>query len=72
MNERRNSLEDLLARLEEIVKEMSDETLHLNTALEKYEEGIRLYKECRQILDETKLKVELIKKENETESYHDI
>lgn len=66
--ENENNLEDLLSRLETIVKEMSDETLHLNVALEKYEEGIRLYRICRKILDETALKVELIKKENEMES----
>lgn len=60
-------IENLLSELEDIVKEMKDDTISLHSALEKYEEGINLYKRCRKILDEAQLKVELIKRDSEME-----
>ncbi len=60
----KESFEDDLKRLQKIVNELSSGKLSLGESLKKYEEGIKLAKECQAILSEAERKVELlIKKE---------
>lgn len=61
-------------RLEKIVSELEDGKLSLDESLKKYEEGVRLAKECSGMLEAAQKKVEtLIKKEGKlaTESVDD-
>lgn len=54
--------EDLLARLEAIVKSLESEDLELESSLEAYEEGVRLARECHARLDEADRRVEVLRR----------
>lgn len=47
-----------MTRLEEIVKSLDEDGLSLEKSLELYQEGIKLSKECDDILKNAELKVE--------------
>jgi exodeoxyribonuclease VII small subunit len=49
--------EDLLAQLEEIVKELESGELSLDESIEKYKEGISLSNNCKKMLEEAKAEV---------------
>jgi exodeoxyribonuclease VII small subunit len=49
--------EDQLARLEEIVDRLEDDSVGLEEALELFEQGMRLAKACRTRLEAVELKV---------------
>ena len=56
--------EESLKKLEKIVEELEAGDLSLDTALKKYEEGVKLANVCRDKLDKAKKRIEvLIKKE---------
>jgi len=54
------SFEKALERLETIVQEMESGELSLETALKKFEEGVRLSQLCTQKLNETEKKIALL------------
>ena len=54
------SLEDSMARLEEIVKEMEGEKLSLEKSLKLYEEGIGLVERCSTELESAKRKIQIL------------
>ncbi|MDP2913783.1 MAG: exodeoxyribonuclease VII small subunit [Candidatus Omnitrophota bacterium] len=54
--------EEGLKKLEKIVGELEDGAISLDEALEKYEEGIRLSKQCAKRLEAAKKKVEILLK----------
>jgi len=56
----RPSFEKALSRLEEIVKELEDETISLEESIELYEEGIRLSKICTETLEQAELRIEKV------------
>ncbi len=56
----RLSFEKALEQLEQIVHEMESGQLPLETALKKFEEGIRLSRYCSQKLEETEKKINLL------------
>jgi len=58
--ENKTSFEDAMERLEELVKELEDGELTLDASLERFEEGIKLYRYCMQKLEEIENKVEVI------------
>jgi len=61
-------------RLEKIVEELEDGRLSLDESLKKYEEGMRLAKECSKMLQAAQRKIEvLMKKEGKlvTEDLND-
>lgn len=62
------NLESMLAKLESITKEMEDENMDLDSALQKYEEGVGLYRKCRAILERAETKIEMIKRDDEPEN----
>lgn len=47
-------------QLDKIMREMEQEDLPLEKALEEFERGIALVKECRQYLEEAKQKVTML------------
>lgn len=55
-----NKYEDKTKRLEIIINELQEDNLQLSESLELYEEGIRLYRECKEHLDDTKEKVKIL------------
>lgn len=52
------SLEDRLARLEEILARMESEEIELEEALRLFEEGVAHVRKAERVLSETELKVE--------------
>jgi exodeoxyribonuclease VII small subunit len=67
--------EKALERLNQIVADLEDGNLSLDKALEKYEEGIKLTKECTKQLQEAEKKVERLIKvaegEYDTEAFEE-
>ncbi len=51
--------------LEKILKNMENDTLSLDTALENYEHGIQLVRECRSYLEDAQKKISILSKEGE-------
>ena len=54
------SFEKALNQLEEIVHDMESDSLTLEQALKKFEEGMKLSKYCAQKLDETEKRIALL------------
>ncbi len=59
--------EDGLARLEKIVEELESGDLTLDQSLARYEEGVKAFKQCHEILRDAEKRVEaLLKAQNGT------
>ncbi|MBA5941883.1 MAG: exodeoxyribonuclease VII small subunit [Methanophagales archaeon] len=54
------SFEDAMKRLEAIVEELGRGNLSLEDSLNRFQEGMELYKVCNNKLDEAEYKVELL------------
>ena len=54
------SFESALAKLEKIVQEMESRDLPLENALAKFEEGMKLSRQCADMLEEVEKKVSVI------------
>lgn len=61
------SFEDSMSQLEKIVEDLEAGDLPLETALKKFEEGMRLSKFCAEKLEETEKKVSLLTKNSSGE-----
>ena len=60
------SFEESMEALEGIVKELEEGKLNLEDSVEKFEEGIKLSKDCNEILEKAEKKiVMLVKNDNE-------
>jgi exodeoxyribonuclease VII small subunit len=55
--------EDALSELEQVVKDLESNKFGLEEGIEKFENGISLYKHCKTILDKAEKKISKI---NET------
>ncbi len=64
-------LEKSLAELEELVEELESGDLPLETAMKKFEEGIKLTRGCQTALKEAEQKVEILLKSNGAEDLED-
>ena len=63
--EEKNSFEDNMKKLEEIANELEKGDLDLDTSVSKFEEGMKLSKECSEMLEKAEKKITmLIKGEN--------
>ena len=54
------SFEQALAKLEEIVHDLEEGEIGLAVAIQRYEEGINLLKQCHSLLDCAERKIELL------------
>ena len=52
------SFEEALAKLEEIVKELEEENISLESSIEKFELGVKLSSHCLSKLNEAERKIE--------------
>ena len=57
MSEKKVKLETSMAKLETIVSELEDGEHSLEVSLKKFEEGLKLGKQCREILDRAELRI---------------
>lgn len=65
MADKRARFEDAMKRLEVIVRELESEELSLESAIEKFEEGIRLGKVCRELLENAEKRIKLLVEDEE-------
>ncbi len=65
MSKKKNdaSLENHLSGLEKIVSELENGELSLEESLKKFEEGVKLTKNCQQIIDDAEKRIKIITKE---------
>lgn len=68
MSEEKNiNFEESMKRLEEIAAELEKGDLDLDTSVSKFEEGMRLSKECSDILEKAERKITMLVKNNQDE-----
>lgn len=60
MEDKNKSFETSLQELEEIAKKLESGNLNLDEAIEAFEKGIKLSKECTQKLDEAEKKINIL------------
>ena len=56
----KSSFEDNMETLEKIVTELEKGDLNLDESITKFEEGIKISKECNKILDEAEKKITIL------------
>ncbi len=66
MKKNKNSFEEQLKSLEKILLDLDNNDISVEDALKKYEEGIRLYRQCHDIIKDAELKVQMINKDVES------
>ena len=67
MSKKTKDFEASLARLQEISELLDSESVPIEESIKLYEEGIKLSKECYQILEKAELKVKSLNDELEEE-----
>jgi exodeoxyribonuclease VII small subunit len=55
------TFEESIIRLDEILKQLEGDKVDLETALSRYEEGVRLLKNCHGILESARQKIEVLR-----------
>ncbi len=58
--DQKKSIEKSLTELERLVEELENGNLELDQALKKFEQGIKLSRECQQTLEETEMKIKIL------------
>jgi exodeoxyribonuclease VII small subunit len=56
----KQSIEQNLSKLENILEELENGELELDQAMRKFEEGIKLSRECQQTLEEAEMKIKIL------------
>ncbi|GEM_PF-754037 len=59
------SFEDAVGRLEQLADELESGDLKLEDAIRKYEEGVKLYARCQDILSKAEKKVQMLVRDAE-------
>ena len=59
---KRMSFEQALGKLEELVEQIESGEVGLEESIARYEEGIKLIKQCRAILDAAEKRIQLLAK----------
>ena len=59
------SFEESMEALEGIVKELEEGKLNLEDSVEKFEEGIKLSKDCNEILEKAEKKIVMLVKDDD-------
>ena len=59
------NFEDNMKKLEEIVAELEKGDLNLDDSISKFEEGIKISKECNKTLEEAEKKITILLEKNE-------
>ena len=56
----KQSIEQNLSKLENILEELENGELELDQALQKFEEGIKLSRQCQKTLEEAEMKIKIL------------
>ena len=54
------SIESRLAKLESILEELESGDLELDQALKKFEQGVKLSRECQKTLEDAEIKIKIL------------
>lgn len=60
MSKKKATIEELIARLEEITREMEHPDTGIDTSIKLYEEGLKIAEICRKRLQDARQKIEVI------------
>ena len=60
----KKSFEEQMENLEKIVAELENGNLNLDESVNKFEEGLKISKECNKILEEAEKKITILVNEN--------
>lgn len=60
MSEKKKTFEESMAELEKIAKELESDNLTLDESIKKFEEGMKLSKECKETLDNAEKKITIL------------
>ena len=67
MEKAKNNFEDSMKRLEEIANDLENDELTLDEAVSKFEEGMKLSKKCKELLEEAEKKITVLVGDKEEE-----
>ena len=59
-NSQKKTIEESLSALEKLVEELGNGELELDEALKKFEQGVKLSRECQKKLQETEMKIKIL------------
>lgn len=59
-NKKEEKFEDKIVKLEEIVSELEKGNLSLDDSVKKFEEGIKISKECNEMLESAEKKISIL------------
>lgn len=66
-NKKEEKFEDKIVKLEEIVAELEKGNLSLDDSVKKFEEGIKISKECNEMLESAEKKITILLEQNNCE-----
>lgn len=67
MAEKKINFEKSMERLEEIANELENDDLTLDESVKKFEEGMKISKDCKKLLDEAEKKITILIGDEEKE-----
>lgn len=65
----KKNFEGSLEKLEEVVSELEGGKLSLDDSIKKFEEGIKLYKSCKELLSQAEKKITVLSESLEEQEY---
>lgn len=65
MSEKEINFEQAMKELEEITKELENNELDLDSAVNKFEQGMNISKRCKKILDEAEKRITILIKDRD-------
>ena len=68
MSKEKESFEEKMQKLEQIVGELEKGDLNLDDSVKKFEEGINISKECNKILEDAEKKITILVKKEDGET----
>lgn len=68
MSKEKESFEEKMRKLEQIVGELEKGDLNLDDSVKKFEEGINISKECNKILEDAEKKITILVKKEDGET----
>ena len=67
----KKNFETSLQKLEDLVGSLENGELSLDESIKKFEDGIKLYKNCRELLDQAEKKISVLTSDLTEQKYQD-
>lgn len=69
MAEKKANFEENMTKLEKIAKDLENSDLSLDDSMKKFEEGMKIAKECKEILDNAQKKITILTDDGTEENF---